>query len=140
MEPRAFSAGGDNVKVVSTEGSWGRLSSRWRAEFVRHLGELPEIVGLDSLTTAQRITVVAFAAAHSAAGTPLVTRHPEGDFGIEIRSSDNVGPSDGLCEGLRTMVMGPDGEEIKDPWMASSLTPPRNSTPTVPMETPPSRQ
>ncbi|MFE6161953.1 hypothetical protein ACFQ7F_23925 [Streptomyces sp. NPDC056486] len=147
VEPRDFNAAaGGDVKVVFTDGSWCRLTSRWRDEFVDHLGELREIVGLGSLTTAQRMTVMTFAAAHSAAGTPLVTRRPDGDFLIAIRSSDRVSPSHGLCEGLRDMVMGPDGGEIKDPRMASSLTPPRNSTATAtatatsPMETPPSRQ
>lgn len=137
VEPRDFCAGGNDLKVVFADGSWCRLSSRWRDEFVDHLGKLPEIVRLESLTTAQRMTVMTFAAAHSAAGTPLVTRRPGGDLRIEIRSSDRVSPAYGLCEGLRDMVMGPGGEEIKDPRMASSLTPPRNSTP---METPPSRQ
>ncbi|WP_371527840.1 hypothetical protein OG302_18810 [Streptomyces sp. NBC_01283] len=110
------------------------------SEFVQHLGELPEIVSLESLTTAQRMAVMPFAAAHSAAGTPLVSRRPGGDFHVAIRSSDGVSPDHGLCQGLRDMVMGPDGQEIKDPRMAGSLVPPRNSTATPPMETPPSRQ
>ncbi|GAA3087593.1 hypothetical protein GCM10010449_08910 [Streptomyces rectiviolaceus] len=80
---------------------------------------------------------MAFAAAHSAAGTPLVTRRTGGEFLVAIRSSDRVSPTYVLCEGLRDMVMGPDGEEIRDPRAASSLTPPRHG---VPMETPPSRQ
>ncbi|MFF1698274.1 hypothetical protein ACFVXC_32415 [Streptomyces sp. NPDC058257] len=138
VEARDFNAAaGGDVKVVFRDGSWCRLSARWRDEFVDHLGELREIVGLQFLSTAQRMTVMTFAAAHSAAGTPLVTRRPDGDFVIEVRSSDRVSPSHGLCDGLRGMVMGPDGGEIKDPLMADSLTPPRNSTA---METPPSRQ
>lgn len=86
------------------------------------------------------MTVGTFAAAHSAAGTPLVTRRPGGDFLVAIRSSDSVSPDHGLCQGLRDMVMGPDGQEIKDPRMANSLLPPRHRTATPPMETPPSRQ
>lgn len=137
VEPRDFSAGGNDVKIVFTDGSWCRLSSRWRDDFVHHLGELTDLVRLESLTTAERMTVMAFAAAHSATGTPLVTRLPGGDIRIEIRASDAVSPSSGLCDGLRDMVMGADGEEIKDPRLASSLIPPRNS---APVETPPSRQ
>ncbi|MEU6768929.1 hypothetical protein ABZ916_41250 [Streptomyces sp. NPDC046853] len=140
VEPRDFGSGGD-VKVVFADGSWCRLRSRWRDAFVEHLGALvPEVVGLEALTTAQRMTVMTFAAAHSAAGTPLVTRQPDDNLLVAIRASDRVSPSLGLCAGLRHMVMGPDGEEIKDEWMASSLTPPRHRTPLTPMETPSSRQ
>ncbi|MGW6062812.1 hypothetical protein [Streptomyces sp. NPDC055189] len=136
VEPRDFGSGHD-VKVVFTDGSWCRLSSRWRDAFVDRLRDVPEIVRLEELTTAQRMTVMTFAAAHSAAGTPLVTRQSDGNFLVGIRASDRVSPSQGLCEGVQHMVMGADGEEIKEEWMASSLTPPRNS---APMETPPSRQ
>ncbi|MGW6026452.1 hypothetical protein [Streptomyces sp. NPDC055099] len=137
VEARDFGSGAGDAKVVFTDGSWCRLSVRGRDEFVRYLDEAPDVVALESLTTAQRVTVMTFAAAHSAAGTPLVTRRPDGDFIVTIRSSDDVSPSHGLCEGLRSMVMGADGEEIKDPHMASSLIPSRHRTP---METPPSRQ
>lgn len=54
-----------------------------------------------------------FAAAHSTAGTPLVTRIPDGAFRVEIRSSGRGSPFHGLCRGLCDMVVGPDGEEIK---------------------------
>ncbi|GAA1929676.1 hypothetical protein GCM10009837_64230 [Streptomyces durmitorensis] len=78
-----------------------------------------------------------FAAAHSAAGAPLVTRRPCGAFRIAIRVSDRVSASRGLCNGLRDMVMGPGGGEAKGPPTPCSPAPARNSTP---METPPSRQ
>lgn len=47
-----------------------------------------------------------FAAAHSAVGTPLVTGRSDGDLIVTNRSFDDVSPSHGLCEGLRSMVVG----------------------------------
>ncbi|MFF9300033.1 hypothetical protein [Streptomyces sp. NPDC014764] len=84
VELRNFKTGLD-TKIVFTDGSWCRVSSRARERLTRYLIEPLDFIPLRSLSPAQRTTAEEFAARQgSDAQVPLVKRNSCGCFRIEV--------------------------------------------------------
>lgn len=62
--------GGEDFKIVFTDGSWCRLHSLWREFLMRHLADRPNIVPSDSLSPALREAVERFAVGHGPDALP----------------------------------------------------------------------
>ncbi|MBT2874245.1 hypothetical protein AB0900_00615 [Streptomyces cellulosae] len=84
VELRNFKSGLD-AKIVFTDDSWCRVSSRARERLTRYLIEPLDFIPLRSLSPAQRKTAEEFAARQGPdAQAPLVKRNPCGCFRIEV--------------------------------------------------------
>ncbi|MET9733898.1 hypothetical protein ABZZ79_25560 [Streptomyces sp. NPDC006458] len=103
VELREFKAGTD-AKILFTDGSWCRVSSRARERLTRYLMEPLDFLPLHSLTPDQRRTAEAFAAAQAPdAQAPLVKRNPCGCFRIEVLAPSKIDGSFGHS-GLNTVM------------------------------------
>ncbi|CAL9543502.1 hypothetical protein [Streptomyces sp. NPDC057340] len=77
--------GGDDFKVVFTDGSWCRLYSPWRVFPMQHLADRSDVVPSDALPPEIREAAETFAADHGPdAAPPLVVRNDCGCYRIEV--------------------------------------------------------
>ncbi|PPS87894.1 hypothetical protein [Streptomyces sp. MH60] len=111
VELRDFKVGND-VKIVFTDGSWGRFSSVKRERLTRYLIEPLDFIPLGSLTTAQRETAERFASTRAPdSQAPLVKRNACGCFRIEVIAPSTVDAFFGHS-GMNT-VMNTEGTELE---------------------------
>ncbi|MFH8613256.1 hypothetical protein ACH4D5_37890 [Streptomyces sp. NPDC018029] len=108
--PRDFKHGTD-LKVVFADGSWCRLAVRARQVLARCLANPLNLIPLTSLTSEQRATAEAFAAAQAPdAGPALVSRNACGCYAIRVVKTTSVTSYFGASD--RSTVMDADGTEL----------------------------
>ncbi|MEW2567059.1 hypothetical protein [Streptomyces sp. NPDC047070] len=111
VELRDFKLGHD-AKITFTDGSWCRLGSVSREKLTRHLTEPLDFIPLETLTSTQRHTAEAFAAAQAPDfQSPLVRRNPCGCLRVEVLAPSTIGALFGHPS-LDT-VMGARGTELE---------------------------
>ncbi|WP_200262489.1 hypothetical protein [Streptomyces sp. HSG2] len=110
VELRDFRAGGD-AKILFTDGSWCRVSSRVRERLTRYLIEPLDFIPLTALTPEQRRTAEDFAKSQGPdAQAPLVKLNPCGCYRIEAIAPSRINGSFGHG-GLNTL-MDASGREL----------------------------
>ncbi|MET8011463.1 hypothetical protein ABZU86_10360 [Streptomyces sp. NPDC005271] len=117
VEPKDFSATKCNdfnakqcdVRMDFTDGSWCRLASNYRDEVCEHLTYPLELLSPEALTPGQRRRVDAFTADKTVVDGPVVTRLPDFNYLIQVRTSEEVSVFAGIT--FLTDVMDRDGED-----------------------------
>ncbi|PWI17424.1 hypothetical protein DI272_27135 [Streptomyces sp. Act143] len=103
--------GGNDFRILFTDGSWCRLYSHWRRLAMEYLADHPALVPLTSLTPAQRKTVEVFASAQAPdASAPAITRRACGCYGVEILAPSTTTAFYGIHG--ESMTMDADGTEV----------------------------
>lgn len=111
VEPKDFMDGND-FKVTFVDGSWCRLSSKWRRNITRYLEQPLDLLSLESLNDGQRAAVQKFAEQvkipHSV--RPVITRNPCGHYLVEIILPAQVTSAFGSSES--SLLMDSEGNEV----------------------------
>ncbi|WP_405913066.1 hypothetical protein OG760_21040 [Streptomyces sp. NBC_00963] len=109
-EVRKFSRDNSDATIRFTDESWCRLHF-FSTGLQRYLITPNELIGLDALSSGQRVTLDAFMKKHAFGSTPVVSRRPSGNFLIEGRAGDAPRPRNALTTAFQ--LMGPDGETVE---------------------------
>ncbi|MDN0193577.1 hypothetical protein [Streptomyces sp. S.PNR 29] len=103
---------GTDFKVIFVDGSWCRLSCKWRRKLTRYLVEPPELLSLESLSPAQRATVSNYAekVQMPSSTSPIITRNSCGHYNVDILLPSRFTSAFGASE--TSLVMDSDGQEV----------------------------